>query len=417
MPLFFDPVDLDAQERVRDAFDPDHLFNPGKVLPAASGYVVPKPISVLPAVANLLGPFATEPPPGAPDSEYVVAPTNLGEVAEILRTATAAGLVVTPWGGGSHQGYGGAVVPDIVLVTRHLDRIVEWRPEDLVVVAEAGVRVADLEDRLLVGRGQTAVLPERPGAATVGGCVAAAASGWRRLRFGPTRNRVLETTLCTGDGRVVRSGARVVKNATGYDLARLATGSLGSLGVIGRVALRLWPHPKASATVAVADPEEALHTVHRPWAVVESDGAARVFLAGTRADVEADAEALGGDTSEGHQWPEAIDNRVRFRLRVPAADTRRAVQRLPAATTYRAGFGVGEVEVGCDSVEGIDIAGLRAWAEARGGGVAVTAGWSALDGCIDPWGAPPPSLPIQRRIKAAFDPAGIMVPGRLAGGL
>ncbi len=417
MPLFFDPVDLDAQQRVRDAFDPDHLFNPDKVLPAESGYVSPEPISLVPEVRSLLAPFTTDPPEGAPAGEFVVAPRSLEDVATILRAATAAGLVVLPWGGGSHQGYGGGVAPDIVVVTRLLDRVVEWRPEDLVVVVEAGVRIVDLEDRLLGERGQTAVLPERPGVATVGGCVAAGASGWRRLRFGPTRNRVIEATLCTGDGRVVRNGARVVKNATGYDLARLAAGSLGSLGVIGRVALRLWPRPEAAATVVVADPEAALQTVHRPWAVVESDGEARVFLGGTRAEVEAQAEALGGDTSEGHRWPEAVTNRVRFLLRVPPADTRRAVERVPASATYRAAFGVGEIAIGFDAVEGIDLDGLRAWAEGRDGELVVTAGADALGRHFDPWGAPPPSLGLQRRVKAAFDPAGVMVPGRLPGGL
>ncbi|NIV25710.1 MAG: FAD-binding protein, partial [Gemmatimonadetes bacterium] len=102
-------------------------------------------------------------------------------------------------------------------------------------------------------RGQTAVLPETPGSGTVGGAIASGASAWRRLRYGPIRDRVLETVMATGDGRVVKAGGRLVKNVTGFDIPRLATGSYGSLGVIGQVCLKLWPTGTRFAGVPADD--------------------------------------------------------------------------------------------------------------------------------------------------------------------
>ncbi|NIR39303.1 MAG: FAD-binding protein, partial [Gemmatimonadetes bacterium] len=93
-------------------------------------------------------------------------------------------------------------------------RVVDWQPDDLTVVVEAGVTVGTLES-MLAERGQTALLPEWGPEATVGGVVAAGISGYRRARLGPTRDRVLEVTIVTGDGRVVRGGGRVVKNVSG----------------------------------------------------------------------------------------------------------------------------------------------------------------------------------------------------------
>ena len=206
---------------------------------------------------------------GMPGAGFVVAPASVDQAAAVLAAASRGGLVVRPWGSGSHQGLGYRADPDVILSTGNLQAVVDWQHEDLTVVVEAGMRVAALEE-LLAERGQTAVLPESPGDATVGGVVAAGLSGWRRLRYGPTRDRVLEVVIATGDGRVVRGGAQVVKNVTGYDLPRLMVGSLGALGLIGRVCLKLWPSPLATATVTVDDPAAGARTAFRPLAVIET---------------------------------------------------------------------------------------------------------------------------------------------------
>ena len=415
MTLFMAPADLDAQARLRHAFDPDHLLNPGKASSRAAWLRAGGLAPVLAAPAALTR-YEVDRPEGAPPARWVIAPPSLEEAAEAIRAAVSAGSRVLPWGGGIHQGYGGRVEADVVLLTRELAGVVEWRPEDLVITVGGGTLVQDLE-ALTATRGQTALFSAVPGGATVGGCVAAGVSGWSRLRFGPLRSRVLEVTLVTGDGHVVRNGARVVKNAAGYDLARLTVGSFGSLGLLGRICLKLWPQPLAAATVAIDDPEGALRSLWQPWAVLETDGQGYAYLAGTPAEVEQQAAALGGSVREGHCWPDPLRSRVVAALRVPSPQTRAAVRRLPDGTAYRAAFGVGEVLAGFENADVGRLSALRAWAEEAGGSLVMVAAPDALYAEFDPWGAAPPSLGLQRLVKAAFDPAGIMVPGRLPGRL
>jgi hypothetical protein len=113
-------------------------------------------------------------------------------------------------------------------------------------------------DAVLAAAGQHCPLDPRDPAATVGGTLAAGLSGPRRLRYRPLRDRVLEVHLVTGDGRRVKGGGRVVKNVSGYDVCRLAVGSLGTLGVIAQVTLRCEPRPGEVEQVGhVVDAQEA----------------------------------------------------------------------------------------------------------------------------------------------------------------
>jgi glycolate oxidase FAD binding subunit len=349
------------------------------------------------------------------DASFAVAPDSLAAAAEVLTAAADAGLTVRFWGGGSHQSIGNAVAADIAMTSRRLDRIVDWQAEDLTVVVQPGVTVADLE-ATIAERGQTAVLPELPGNATVGGVVACGLSGYRRLRYGPTRDRVLEVELATGYGAVVRGGGRVVKNVTGYDLPRLATGSLGTLGFIGSVCLKLWPMEAATATVTGVGPE--WRDVFRPLALLETDGVMTVYLSGTPEQVDAQVAALDGVASEGLHWPAPLEAAVRLSLRVPPAHVGAAVVQVATweDTSYRAAHRVGEIEIGT-TIDGDRLAALRSWAEAHRGALVVVDAPDELPAEFDPWGTPPPSLEIQRRLKAAFDPAGVCNPGRLPGGL
>jgi glycolate oxidase FAD binding subunit len=357
------------------------------------------------AVRKQLAGLIGEPIPSAPDAEVTVAPSSAEGIARVLEIATEQHLPVLVWGGGTHQGYGTTGAPAIVVSTRNLGGI-DWRPDDLTVTVGAGIQVADLEGRLAQG-GQTAVLPEDPGEATIGGVVAAGVSGYRRLRYGPTRDRVIGATIVTGDGRIVHGRGKVVKNVAGYDLPRLATGSFGRLGVITEISLKLWPVPPASATISVDSPEHTRY--YRPLAVLEADREGTVVLGGHPGAVEADA----GAHEPGARWPRRLQTSSLFELRVPARLTREAVERVPTRWSYRAEFGVGRVTVGDDGPDMATLVELRRWAESVGGSLVVAAG---CDG-IDPWGTPPATLDIQRRIVDALDPAGIMNPGRLPGGI
>lgn len=350
---------------------------------------------------------------GCPAADAFVAPTTFEEVASVLDTASEHHWRTLIWGGGTHQGYGARIDPIVVLSTSNLNKTVDFQPEDLTVTVEAGVLVADLEAKL-ADHGLTAALPEHPGNATLGGVIAAGISGWRRARYGPTRERVLEVTLVTGDARQVRGGGRVVKNVTGFDLPRLATGSFGSLGVIVQVCLKLWPLPAARAMVTVADGDAALAAAYRPQAVVESDGEASVYLGGTPEELESQAAVIGGPPVEGWVWPEHLDGEVQWSLRVPPSHQRTAITEIRDKYSYQASLGVGEVRLaGAER----DVLDLRRWAESLGGALVLVDGPPELYEQLDPWGTPPDTLSIQRSIVQRFDPVRILNPGRLPGGL
>jgi glycolate oxidase FAD binding subunit len=356
-----------------------------------------------------------EPADGMPDGVPVVAPPDLDAGAEVLRAASASATPVVFWGAGSHQGYGHRVDAELVISTARLDRIVDWQPDDLTVVVEAGVPVRQLEEHIGV-RQQSAVLAEQPGRATVGGTIATGLSGFRRLRYGPVRDRVLESVVVTGDGRITTAGGRVVKNVTGYDIPRLVTGSLGSLGLLGRVCLKLWPEPAAVAALPVGDPVTAARIAYRPLAVLETNDAATVIVGGTEEEIAGQATDLGTSPDLDVRWPELPDAPWQVVLRVPPARTADAVARLRAVdgASFIAAHGVGEVQVAATSGAAAGFGELRHWAESIGG-VLVVAARPGPDALFDPWGTPPATLDLQRQVKAAFDPAGIANPGRLPG--
>ncbi|MGQ0849409.1 MAG: FAD-binding oxidoreductase [Actinomycetota bacterium] len=360
--------------------------------------------AALARVANSL----TTPGPGMPAADLLVAPRTAEELAAVLEQATISGLKVLIWGGGTHQGLGYPLAPDLIVSVANLNRIVAWEPEDLTLVAEPGVAVAELET-LLASKGQTALLPEVPGHGTLGGTLAAGLSGYRRGRYGPTRDRILEVTLVTGDGRIVKAGGRVVKNVTGYDLPRLVVGSLGSLGVIVSACLKLWPTPEAVATVIVDDSDRAA-LVYRPLAVLASPTKTQIYLGGTPAEVDDQARHLGGERVDELVWPPPLPGPLHWSLRIPPAQGAEAIGRLPSACAYLHQVTVGEIAVATETIEGM--AAVRSWAESVGGRLVLTAG--TVDG-FDRWGTPPQGLDLQRRLIAGFDPARVLNPGRLPG--
>lgn len=351
--------------------------------------------------------------PGLPAAEITAAPSSPADLAELLAEASAVGLRVLVWGGGSHQGFGHRVEPDLVISTSRLDGLIAWEPDDMTVVIEGGMGVADLELRLAT-RSQTAVLPETAAVATVGGVLASAISGYRRARYGPTRDRILEVTVVTGDGRIVKAGGRVVKNVTGYDLPRLVVGSFGALGVVVSACLKLWPRPTASATITLEDPGLA-GLVYRPLAVLSDRRDTRIFLAGTEAEVESQADKLGGLREEGLRWPMSVSGETTWSLRVPPSMVESALTRIPTEANLIAQILVGEIAIGSNDLEGI--VDLRHWAESVGGRLVLSGAPDSVYDQIDPWGTPPPALELQRRLIHGFDPHRVINPGRLPGGI
>ncbi len=340
-------------------------------------------------------------------STQVHRPESIDDLALVLRDHSDRERSLAVMGGGTHRWMGYPVATDAVVDTSGLAGVRVFEPDDLTVVVGAGTRIGDLESELAAG-GKTAVLPETDHDATVGGVIASGASGYRRARFGPTRDRVLEVTAVTGDGRAIRSGGRVVKNVTGYDLPRLYTGSFGSLGVIESVCFKLWPVPERTVTVTVDDPERVRSEVHRPMAFLDVSGAHRVMLGGTGRAVDAEVSQLGGEVVEGLDWPTRPRHGVRVEVRVPPSHLPTVVSRLNG--DYISQIEVGIVETTVETAT--DVLALRADVEALGGAILVEGGHE-----VDPWGTPPPTLDLQRRIIAEFDPHRIIEPGRLPGGI
>jgi glycolate oxidase FAD binding subunit len=345
----------------------------------------------------------------------LIHPRSTREVTNVLRAATADRRRVLIAGGRRHLDKGNPSEVDAELWTTQLDDIVAYEPAEMIAVVGGGVRVGTLSDLLAAG-GQEWPF-EAPPDATVGGVVAAAVNSPRRLRVGAVRDSVLEVELVTGDGRLVRGGARTVKNVTGYDLPRLATGSLGTLGVMVQLALKVRPLPKATRTLRAAGVDgldlgrRLLDAVPSPAAVIATLDGVELRLEGWPDEVSAQAaaaRALEGELVE-------LDEHAPFPAHRPWEDRPILVEaavppsRIPAlladvSAPWGALLGVGLVWIGLASADG-ELATLRARASAFTGVAPVIRGEGGL-------GSGPPAPEVHLRLREAFDPAWVLAPGR-----
>ena len=240
----------------------------------------------------------------------------------MLRTAAAEGLAVVARGGGTKLDWGAPPRRlDLIVDTGRLDQVVEHAAGDLVVIAQAGVTLAALGERLAGDRQRLAVDEVVPGT-TIGGMLGTGVSGPRRLQAGAVRDLVLGVTLVRADGVVAKAGGKVVKNVAGYDVAKLIAGSYGTLGLVTQAAFRLHPIPPAAAYVSARLPDTAaayeaaqrvLHAQFVPTAVEldrpEPGGPVElaVLVEGTEAGVAARtaqaAEVLGAGAAETDRPP------------------------------------------------------------------------------------------------------------------
>ena len=346
----------------------------------------------------------------------LIAPSSKQEVVGALRSATGRRSRVAIVGGRTHADKGNPSEADEELSMTGLDRVISHDPEEMLAVVEAGIGVGALREVLAEGGQEWP--SDAPDDATVAGTIAVAASSPRRLRMGSLRDSVVELELVTGDGRLVRSGARTVKSVQGYDLHRLATGSLGTLGAIVQVAVKVRPLPKARRLVVSAagglDAGRTLLAVAPlPSSVVATPDRIEIALEGWPEEIEeqtetirgvvGDVEILHGATASG---PEALVSPI-------VAEVAVAPSRLDAALAgedgWRALMGVGIAWVGLP--DGDRLASLRTRVAEAGGIAPVIRGPGGLGD------APVAALEVHRRLKAAFDPSGILAPGRFWGGL
>lgn len=352
-----------------------------------------------------------------------------------VHDAAEAGKSLRICGGGTKGFYGHAVSGE-VLDTSVYRGIVAYEPTELVVVVRAGMPLVELEAELL-SRGQC--LPFEPphfcsasGAgrgATVGGMVAAGISGPRRAAVGAVRDYVLGVKMIDGKGELLSFGGQVMKNVAGYDVPRLMAGSLGTLGLIAEVALKVLPLPVAGMTLRFALSEaEALQTLNR-WggqplplaASVWHDGVLTVRLAGAVAAVSAARKTMGGEEVDnaGAFWQSVREQTHAFfadaaplwRLSVASVT---APLGLPGSSLIEWGGALRWVRGTAGAAASDEARQLRALAAAAGGHATLFRADDALKasvGVFQPLSSP--LLRIHQNLKKAFDPNGVFNVGRM----
>ncbi|HUZ45762.1 MAG TPA: FAD-binding oxidoreductase [Terriglobia bacterium] len=411
----------------------------------------------------------------------VVYPTSAEQAAQVLKFAAEHGVTVIASGGGSKLGVGNPPPKyDVALCLRDMKKILHYEPADLTAGVEAGTTFQEFQDLL---RRDGLWLPlDPPGRerATLGGIVAANASGTLRQLYGTPRDMVLGMRIATTEGKVVKTGGRVVKNVAGYDLGKLMIGSFGTLGVIVEVNLKLFPIPAERETfilsagtlgiardlrrsilnspleparlvlldAAASDlirPVASLDSAARePEIWVEASGS-KAVIDRTRKDLDQLARGVGAKVQLSAQessqasWRLISDFSNWFHITSPESVVLKGT--MPAAhseeflslaqqeagnekvkVTSITQVGVGIMILGLVGSNGVCpmvplVTRLRKSLEKLGGALTVVAAPVEFKEQVDVWGTPGSGLKMMRKLKAAWDPKGILAPGRFVGGI
>lgn len=366
----------------------------------------------------------------------------LARIADRIRAAAGAGERLRLRGGGTKDFYGGPLEGETLELGEYAG-IVDYDPSELVVTARCGTPLAELEETLAASNQMIPFEPPQYGSgATLGGCVAAGLSGPRRaangLYYGAVRDYVLGCSLMDGRGEAMRFGGQVMKNVAGYDVSRLAAGSMGTLGVILDVSLKVLPVPVARATLQFAMIEaEALGKLNewggRPLPVSASAwnaGELAVRLEGAAAAVDEACASLGGKRMDEDQavlfWQSLRDQSHPFfaqpgtlwRLSLPS--TARSVL-LPAVLPTVLSAALPAEPPGGQLIEwggalrwwktDADVSTMRSIAKSAGGHATLFRGGDRSAGVFSP--LDPVLARLHRNVKAVFDPAGLFNRGRL----
>jgi glycolate oxidase FAD binding subunit len=396
---------------------------------------------------------------------WVARPRSLEEAAHVLALAHDEGLAVLPRGSGSAQGLGGPPDrADVVLDLARLDAVLEHSPDDLTVTVQAGVTAGALAATLAARRQTLPLDPPGWPRRTLGGIGATAASGPLRLRYGTMRDLLLGVRFIQADGVTTWGGAKVVKSVTGYDVPKLLVGSLGTLGVIGELTLRLHPLSEVEATglLLLPSPEAAQDTVARivdstlqpnrlewldpgalaacrlptaPAALAISIGSVESAVRAQHAAIAEIATAAGARVETvGPAFWRTYDRTLAETgstlLRVatltsrltPTLNAIRSALGAEASFIVTACAPLGVLRVAIDAGDptalGQAIERLRAFVAEDEGSVVIERGPIALRTLVDPWGpVPAGALELMRTLKREFDPGRSLNPGRFVGGI
>jgi glycolate oxidase FAD binding subunit len=376
--------------------------------------------------------------------ETVSVPESLEELQALVRARD--GRTLVPASGRTAMGLGNPPAGpfELVDITDAVDESFEHEVDDMTLVVSANMRIREIQDRVQ-SRGQWLPL-DPPGSAndaTIGGIIATGLSGPLRTGFGQPRDLLLGASVLRADGEVVKAGGRVVKNVTGYDLMRLWTGSLGTLGILTSVSLRVFP---MRDTVDMESPVECLDEGYalaqslvradlRPYVadVLLRDGQWR-FVSRIVAEAASAARAVAPGLREASSNETYVacrdfgtDAGLALRIATVPDDVTKRVESLsklapksilvrPIAGTVRAEWAAGSTPPTEKLIAFVDNA--RKSLGEFGGSLIFDTMPGAMRTEFDTWGAPPAhTLEIMRRIKQQYDPDGRLNRGRFVGGI
>lgn len=395
-------------------------------------------------------------------AEVAATPGSVEELAELMRVASREGWRVLPAGHGGWLDTGRPLRrPALVVTTRRLDSLVRHEPEDLLATVQAGMSLRSLGERLAEA-GQWWPL-DPLGGGTVGAIVATGSSGPLALGYGTPRDLVLGLTVVLADGRTVRAGGRVVKNVAGYDMVKLYTGSWGTLGIVAKANLRLYARPSSEAvSVFRAERSDALAAladrmasgdelapaaceILSPSAARPAGGGSERWLMLVRwlghpvavgsavSSSRDEASDLSCQVDGNDPWRgiEELEDRLDSALTVRVDVPLRAVPEfIRAATPFSGGqlpplmaapvlgriwiFIPGPLyatAAGAERQWALRVEELRRAAVAQGGLVRVERAPPDLRAILDPWGLTPGAAGLGARLRARFDPAGVLKAG------
>jgi glycolate oxidase FAD binding subunit len=391
----------------------------------------------------------------------IATPESAAELASILARSAVDGATVVPFGGATALGLGN--VPervDLALATGGLARVLAYEPADLTLSVEAGASVAAIQ-ALLAEHGQELPIDVPfPDRATIGGVIATGFAGPRRLRDGTLRDVLIGASFARADGTVVKSGGLVVKNVSGFDLARLMHGALGTLGVLTSVNLKVLPAARTECTLLVDSDDDvqrltdaavaACQLPVRPTALellLESASSRLALrLRGRAQGVEEQARELRSllnehrlsvteekrDAESGAWWQETVDHWgkerpdvAQFVLRARPRNVAQGIERLRLVITDRApsaeaicspGLGLARMNLPIPAAESGEWLRSRQaeWLRAVDDVVVQFAPPGAKRG-LDVWGREASGLPVMRDLKRELDPSGALNRGRFMG--
>jgi glycolate oxidase FAD binding subunit len=351
-------------------------------------------------------------------------PATAEELAKQLREAADAGTAVFPVGGGRAAEMGDPPARDgIELQMSALDRVIEHSQADMVVSVEAGITLESLQAELAKSGQFLPLDPFNSPGHTIGGLLATGWTGPLRQRYGSPRDYLIGIRVALPDGRLASAGGRVVKNVSGYDLMKLHYGALGTLGVIVAASFKVFPKPLHDVTV-----ESRHDTIDEAWAGVDrvlgmpmapaavelfSDGRVLARFLGSPDATKRMVADLGWPKGAASAWKKhsAAAPRKWARIAAPRHRLRSILDRLGPDERWWASPGIGianwEVAGGSEDVQAV-----RAAATAEGGSLVLMAGPRELRHDAGAWGTPPATLHLMRRLRSAFDPNGVINPGK-----